>query len=91
MNTALLKAKMDDFFAGVSPDYLINQFEKMGYNFIDSDLHWNSMENYMVVGCLRDGEDERNVLQRIFRKRKKINSKKLTSEYSGSFFCLRIA
>ena len=39
MNTQLLKAKMDAFFANVSPEYLVTEFEKMGYTFIDSDIN----------------------------------------------------
>ena len=35
MNTKLLKAKMDNFFDTVRPEKLIQDFEKMGYNFVD--------------------------------------------------------
>lgn len=49
MNTALLKAKMDKFFAEVSPEYLVKEFEKMGYTFIDSDINWEPPKNYSLV------------------------------------------
>ena len=91
MNTTLLKAKMDKFFAEVSPEYLVKEFEKMGYTFIDSDINWEPPKNYNLVtdGCESVGD---GILTRIFRSRKKMNSaKKLTSEYPGSFFCFKLA
>lgn len=81
MNTALLKAKMDKFFAEVSPEYLVKEFEKMGYTFIDSDINWEPPKNYSLVtdNCETNGD---GILTRIFRNRKKANpAKKLTSEY----------
>ncbi len=91
MNTALLKAKMEMFFANVNPSDLVEQFKKMGYVFIDSDLSWESVKSYNIIneGCSE--KIERKRFQRIFHKKAKIKSKKLTSDYPGSFFCLRIA
>ncbi|MCC6185670.1 MAG: hypothetical protein IT256_00815 [Chitinophagaceae bacterium] len=91
MNTALLKAKMDKFFADVSPEYLVKEFEKMGYTFIDSDINWEPPKNYNFVTNNCESIDD-GILTRIFRSRKKMNpSKKLTSEYPGSFFYLKLA
>jgi hypothetical protein len=91
MNTALLKAKMDKFFAEVSPEYLVKEFENMGYTFIDSDINWEPPQNYNLITSNCEQGDV-GFINRIFRSRKKMNpAKKLTSEYPGSFFCLKLA
>lgn len=92
MNTELLKAKMGHFFANVSPDYLINEFEKMGYTFIDSDVNWVSSGSYELL-CSKDDEHDKGLLNRIFQRSRRNNSnsqKKLTSEFPGSFFFNKI-
>ena len=90
MNTALLKAKMDKFFAEVSPEYLVKEFEKMGYTFIDSDVNWEQPENYNLITEHYELV-ENGILNRIFRSKKRMNlAKKLTSDYPGSFFCLKL-
>lgn len=91
MNTALLKAKIDKFFAEVSPEYLVNEFEKLGYTFIDTDINWESPESYNLV--IDNCESVSNgILTKIFRSISKMKSeKKLTSDYPGSFFYLKLA
>jgi hypothetical protein len=90
MNTALLKAKMDKFFAEVSPEYLMKEFEKMGYTFIDSNINWVPLKNYNLEEDICVSKSH-GFFKRFFRNKKNINSrKKLTSEYPGSFFFLNL-
>lgn len=89
MNAELLKSKMDIFFKKVSPEYLIDEFEKMGYTFIDANVCWKTPNPYYYI-VQSYTEEEAGFFQKFFQ-RKKDHVKKLTSEYPGSFFCLKIA
>ena len=44
MNMELLKAKMNAFFANVYPEYLVEEFEKLGYEFVESDIEWKLLQ-----------------------------------------------
>lgn len=89
MNVQLLKSKMDSFFAEVSPEYLVSEFEKMGYSFIECEIPWNKVPQYQAAIC---EFEEKPSWWGIFRSKDKKKCKnKATSDYPGSFFYRKIA
>jgi len=89
MNIELLKAKIDTFFSQVSPEFLVEEFEKMGYSFIETDIPWSVMPQYKASVC--ETSEPPPFWKRMFTKEKHEKCKnKVTSEYPGSFFCLKL-
>ena len=93
MNMELLKAKMNAFFANVSPEYLVEEFEKLGYEFVESDIEWKYPNEYRLTSttCGNCMSSDPTFFNRLFgNKRKNTHEKKLTSEFPGSFFCVSL-
>lgn len=90
MNTQLLKAKMATFFDQVSPDYLIQEFEQMGYQFtdIETPVEWPCTHNYYTVELISPPPSR--WIGRLWSRIRKESAKKMTSEFPGSFFLLNL-
>jgi hypothetical protein len=95
MNYEYLKNKMDKFFSETDPSETVKRFEKMGYSFTDCPvIHWDviapiSIDNLFICHQLVHKKHWYEIP--IFSKKDKKLNKKLTSEYPGPFFLLRIA
>lgn len=87
MNYDLIKKKMDKFFEETSPNQMVKEFEDWGYAFAESPvLPWNDL------GALEIYEYSCKPRKTKFWQRSShFPLKKLTSEYPGSFFLLKIA
>lgn len=86
MNYELLKSKMDKFLAETSPEELVADFEKMGYVFFD--LNYKCQSNGYNL-FIQEPTPHRNIFERLLKK--SVLPKKMTSNFSGSFFLLKIA
>jgi hypothetical protein len=89
MNIELLKVKMADFFENVSPEYLIEKYERMGYTFVDASVCWEPIDTWHVRSAgkqpVKPGWFKRNVLRQTT-----VSEINLTSEFPGSFFLLNL-
>ncbi len=58
MNVELLKQKMKEFFDNVDPEYLISEFERMGYTFVEikPEISKEDLEIAAEISALESGE-----------------------------------
>jgi hypothetical protein len=91
MNHEILRKKLDDFFAKVKPDELVQKFEKLGYEFLDADLYWGIPKSGVAIKSVSVIQKSKFLDKLLNRERKNILSQNMTSEYSGSFFCIKLA
>ena len=86
MNYDLLKRKMDKFFEETSPEEIVREFQNMGYEFVPSPvLEWNNLGSLQVNEYLCKPRKTR-----FWQRSSNVSRKKLTSEFPGSFFLLKI-
>lgn len=88
MNYELLKSRMNKFFEETSAEELVSHFERMGYAFVDVKCVQNDYNNYKVI--IHGPPMPRSFMDRLLL-RKAALPKNMTSNFSGSFFLLKIA
>lgn len=86
MNIDILQARMGEFFERVSTDYLIEQYEGMGYTFVDTYATWDRKTHDNLIHCIERKPVQIPWYKCLFSSKKAVFKKNLTSEYSGSFF-----
>lgn len=83
---------MDKFFSETDPNETVKRFEKMGYTFTECPIiHWGPIETISLDQLFISShlEHKKHWYQK-FLKKETNSAKKLTSEYLGSFFCLKL-
>lgn len=90
MNVQLLKAKMQSFLSNVTAKELISDFEDLGYSFVDTNISWPSVTFFDTDNYVSILSENKHWYRFIYKSTQK-NLNKVTPDFPGSFFLLKIA